>query len=78
MRISAHVRSALRGNARTSTPDPSFRVEAVPGTGRVNLIDVAYSESFRGEVEKVPRSWDRVSGADNRQFIVENPRAPTS
>ncbi len=72
MRISAHVRSALRANPETSRPNPSFGVEVLPGTGRVVLTGVAYSESFKREAEKVASSCEGVSGVDNRLIVVDN------
>ena len=72
MRLSAHVRSALRANPETSRPNPSFQVEVVPGTGRVVLTGVAYSESFRREAEKVACACDGVSGVDNQLIVVDN------
>lgn len=72
MRISAHVRSALRANPETSRPNPSFQVEVLPGTGRVILTGVAYSESFRREAERMARDCDGVTGVENELIVVDN------
>ncbi len=72
MRISAHVRSALRANPETSRPNPSFQVDVSPGTGRVILTGVAYSEKFRREAETTAMACDGVTGVDNQLIIVDN------
>lgn len=72
MRISAHVRSALRANPETSRPNPSFQVDVVPGTGRVVLTGVVYSDNFRREAEKLSSACDGVTGVDNKLIVVDN------
>lgn len=72
MRISAHVRAALRANPETSRPNPSFQVDVVTGTGRVVLTGVAYSEKFRREAEKLASACDGVTGVDNKLIVVDN------
>ncbi len=72
MRITAHVRSALRANPETSRPNPSFQVEVLPGTGRVILSGVAYSENFRREAERMAIACEGVTGVDNRLIVVDN------
>ena len=71
MRITAHVRSALRANPETSRPNPSFQVEVLPGTGRVVLTGVAYSESFRQQAERMAIACDGVTGVDNQLIVVD-------
>ena len=72
MRISAHVRAALRANPATSRPNPSFQVEVVPGTGRVVLSGVAYSQDFRREAETLAAACKGVTGVDNQLIVVDN------
>ncbi len=72
MRISAHVRAALRANPGTSRPNPSFQVEVVPGTGRVVLTGVAYSQDFRREAEQLAAACSGVTGVDNQLIVVDN------
>lgn len=78
MRIAAHVRAALRANPETSRPNPSFQVEVSPGTGRVILTGVAYSEKFRREAEKAAVACEGVTGVDNQLILVDNRHVPTS
>ena len=78
MRIAAHVRAALRANPETSRPNPSFQVEVSPGTGRVILTGVAYSEKFRREAEKAAIACEGVTGVDNRLILVDNRHVSSS
>ncbi len=70
LRIEASIRTALRKNATTSQPSPSFEVSVEPGTGRVTLSGIVFDHAFSHTAEAVVMQVPGVSAVSNRLQVI--------